>query len=454
MSKKLTVISVAQMKAEATRREIPDGGCPGLFLIVQPSGTKSWSLRFRSPIDRDQSGRRAAKKLTLGPVATGASDDEPNVGAPLTLVQARMLATAALEQVKRGQDPTHRRRAEKAREKEKAVRDGTIDGAFIEFLDRYRGKKRQGLRDSTRLLTATFLGLKPNPDDPKEWIKTGNGVLKAWSGRSLNSITKTDVIRLVENIADAGYGVKSNRTLTVLKTFFAWAVKRDLLSASPAAVVDSPAKEESRSRTLDDVEIAALWRAAENYGYPFGPLAMLLLLTGARRDELREAPWSEFDLYAKQWVLPGARAKNNREHLVPLSEAALDILNELPRLTGGLLFSTTGKTPASGLSGAKARINSLMLAELRKSDPEYRLEHWTWHDLRRTTASGLQRLGFTIEVVEAVLNHKSGTLRGVAGIYARHDYFDEKKVAFDAWSRHVIGLISSTPSTVVEMRGR
>jgi integrase len=185
-----------------------------------------------------------------------------------------------------------------------------------------------------------------------------------------------------------------------------------------------------------------LWRAAETYAYPFGSLAMLLVLTGARRDELREAPWSEFDLSAKQWALPAARAKNNREHIVPLSEAAIAILKDLPRLKGGLLFSTTGNTPASGLSGAKARIDALMLAEMQKVDPKYKLAPWTWHDLRRTVASGLQRLGFPIEIVEAVLNHKSGTLRGVAGIYARHDYFDEKTAALEAWGRHISGLIN------------
>jgi integrase len=454
MSKRLTAVSVLQVRPGTSRREIADGGCPGLYLVVQRSGTKAWSLRFRSPVDRDERGRRAAKKLTLGLLATGEPAAEPKIGHPLTLTQARALASAALEQVKRGQDPTHRRREEKAAEKEAATADDTIDAAFVEFLSRYRGKKKQGLRESTRLLTASFLGLKPDPDNAGGWIKTGGGILKMWSGRSLPSISKADVIRLIESISDGGHGVKANRSLTVLKTFFGWAVKRDMLTVSPAAAVDKPASEESRSRKLDDREVAALWRAAEKYGYPFGYLAQLLVLTGARRDELREAPWSEFDLEAKQWALPAARAKNNREHVVPLSEAAVAILKKLPRLKGGLLFSTTGDTPASGLSGAKARIDALMLADLREADGKYKLEPWTWHDLRRTVASGLQRLGYPIEIVEAVLNHKSGTLRGVAGIYARHDYLQEKSRALQAWADHVDRITNGEPpaSNVVELR--
>jgi integrase len=454
VSKKLTAISVSQARPGVSRREIPDGGCPGLYLVVQPSGTKSFGIRFRSPVDLDGHGRRAAKKLTLGPLAIGEPEDEPKIGHPLTLMQARALAAAALERVKRGEDPTHKRREERAKERDKIALNDTVDEAFVEFLGRYRGKKRQGLRDSTRLLTATHLGLKPSPDDPKGWVKTDSGVLRAWSGRSLSAITKNDVIRLVEQIADKGHGVKANRTLTVLKTFFGWAVKRDMIGASPAAVVDAPAEEKSRSRTLTDIEVAALWRAAESYGYPFGSMTKLLLLTAARRDELREAPWAEIDLGEKLWSLPAVRAKNNREHLVPLSDTALAILKKMPRLKGGLLFTTTGATPASGLSGAKRRIDALMVANLRETDRKYKLEPWTWHDLRRTVASGLQRLGFPIEAVEAVLNHKSGTLRGVAAVYARHNYLPEKTRALDAWAAHIANITgaASGGSNVIELR--
>src|SRR5262249_33653789 len=158
---------------------------------------------------------------TLGPLANGMPVDEARVGSPLSLTQARMLATAALEQVRRGVDPTHERRAEKAKAKD-TVRVDTVDAAMVEFLKRYRGKKKQGLRESTRLLTAMYLGLKSDPEKPGGWVKTGNGVLAQWSGRPLTAIMKRDAIELLDSIVDDGHGVTANRTLTVLKTFFTW----------------------------------------------------------------------------------------------------------------------------------------------------------------------------------------------------------------------------------------
>jgi integrase len=454
--KSFTEASVRSKKAEAQRRAIPDGGCAGLYLIVQPSGAKSWAVLFRSPVQRNDKGQGVSRKLTLGPVAIGTAPETARIGYPLSIAQARKLATDVLERVRRGEDPTHTRREAKIQERHKAAEgDGTFDSAVVEFLTRYKGRKRQGLRESTRLLTASYFGLRPDPDEPGAWKKTGAGVLKHWSGRSLSEITKRDAIVLLDKLVDAGHGVTANRTLMVLKTFFTWAMKRDLLAASPVAVLDPPAEEKSRERILSDSELAALWRVADAEGYPFGRLIQLLMLTGARRDELREAPWSEFDLEGTAitlangtkwngplWALPAGRSKNGREHLVPLNSGAVEVLKKLLRTKGKLLFTTTGSTPISGLSKAKSRIDAAMLAELRKSDPEATLENWTPHDLRRTFYSGLQRLGFSIEVAEACVNHKGGTLSGVAKVYGRHQYLAEKTAAFEAWARHVSRLVN------------
>jgi integrase len=458
VAKRLTDRTIVQLKAGKSRLEFPDGGCHGLYLVIHPSGAKAWALRFRSPIERDADGARKAKKLTLGTLANEATDDEPQIGRPLSLSQARVLATGALEQVRRGVDPTHERRAEKAASRDEAISRSinTVDAAMIEFLKRYRGKKKQGLRDSTRLLTAHYFGLKLDPDKPGEWKKSGNGVLGHWSGKPLASITKGDAIVLLDKLVDAGHGVTANRTLTNLKTFFGWCVKRDMLAVSPVAALDAVAEEHSRERTLSDAELVALWKAADAEGYPFGKLMQLLLLTGARRDELRDMPRSEFELTASIklgngniwqgpiWTLPAARAKNNREHLVPLSPLTVEILESLPRIgKSALLFTTTGDTPISGLSKAKARLDEAMRAELRKSDPKHVWKDWTPHDLRRTFYSGLQGLGFSIEIAEACVNH---TLGGVAGVYGRHKYLTEKTAAFAAWARHVDGLVNGRPA--------
>ena len=412
---KLTSVTIEQAKPGATRREIPDSQCPGLYLVIQPNGSKSWALRYRSPVAKDGHGQRAARKLTLGLFAS------------LSLKAARAAATAALKEVERGNDPAVNKREAKAAAKADAIsaRANTVDAAMVDFLTKYRGKKRQGIRESTRNDTAALFGLRWRDN---EWQKTGKGVLAHWSGRPIASITKAESRSLVDGIA-VDHGVTANRTLTCLKTFFTWATKQDLLTISPVAVIDRPAAETERERVLTPDEIKALWKAASAEAYPFGPFAKLLLLTGVRRDELREAPWSEFDLDAGTWLIPAERSKNHREHLVPLSPAALAILRECrSKRTCHYVFSTTGETPISGLSKALDRL---------RGDADH-----TWHDERRTFYSGLQKLKFPIEVAEACVNHKSGTLRGVARVYGRYDYWPEKTAAFAAWSMHVEGLVN------------
>ena len=141
--------------------------------------------------------------------------------------------------------------------------------------------------------------------------------------------------------------------------------------------------------------------------------------------------WSEVDPAAKTWTLPGARTKNGREHVVPLSDAAVRVLQDLPRIgdkPDGFIFTTTGRTPVSGYSHAKAAIDRAISAEMPT---------WTFHDLRRTVATNLQKLGVKLEVTEAVLNHVSGSRAGIVGIYQRHNYADEKRAALTAWGERV-----------------
>ena len=193
-----------------------------------------------------------------------------------------------------------------------------------------------------------------------------------------------------------------------------------------------------------------MWRAAASAGYPFGPMVQLLMLTGCRRDEVRDAPWAEVDLKARQWSIPARRTKNGRDHLIPIVGQVAAILEKMPRIGGSrLLFTTTGETPISGLAKYKARLEKSVARDLG-NEPE----RWTLHDLRRTLATGLQRLGFPVEVCEAVLNHSGGTVSGVAAVYAKHDYRPEKEQALAAWARHVDGIVSGKPGKVVPMRTR
>ncbi|WP_287363243.1 tyrosine-type recombinase/integrase [Mesorhizobium sp.] len=124
---------------------------------------------------------------------------------------------------------------------------------------------------------------------------------------------------------------------------------------------------------------------------------------------------------------------------MPLSEQALAVLRALPRIKSkaGYVFTTDGENPVSGFSRMKQRIDKLM-AEIAG---EVEIPDWTVHDIRRTVAAGMQRIGVKMEVTEKVLNHKSGSFRGIAGIYQVHDYADEKRAALDAWGRFVIDLV-------------
>ena len=168
---------------------------------------------------------------------------------------------------------------------------------------------------------------------------------------------------------------------------------------------------------------------------PFGPAIKLLLLTGQRRNEVFDADRSEFDLEARLWTMPGVRAKNGATHLVPLSPAALAIVKDLLSTERSeKLLPARGNWDASpsGFSKAMIRIRDALEVELKQSVP-----HWTLHDLRRTMATGLQRLGVRLEVTEAVLNHLSGSRAGIVGVYQRHNYFEEKRAALAAWAREV-----------------
>lgn len=161
--------------------------------------------------------------------------------------------------------------------------------------------------------------------------------------------------------------------------------------------------------------------------------------------------WGEIDMDAAEWVIPAARSKNGEPHVVPLSEPAMAVLKALPRIKGraGYIFTTNGDNPVSGFSRMKKRIDMLMA----ETAGEVEIPDWTLHDIRRTVAAGMQRIGVKMEVTEKVLNHKSGSFRGIAGIYQVHDYADEKRAALDAWGNFVADLVEDRgKNNVVSIR--
>jgi integrase len=191
-------------------------------------------------------------------------------------------------------------------------------------------------------------------------------------------------------------------------------------------------------------------------------MVQALILTLQRRDEVADMRRSELRLNDRLWVIPKERVKNGQEHEVPLSDAALQLFAKRPKIgKAGLLFTVTGETPVSGFSRAKDRLDVEIL-KLQKADAIERgdnpdevepIPHWTLHDLRRTGASGMARLGINLPVIEKILNHSSGSFRGVVGVYQRHSFADEKRKALDAWANFVTSTVTDAdPTNILQMR--
>ncbi|GJD98102.1 tyrosine-type recombinase/integrase [Methylobacterium isbiliense] len=433
MPRPLTAVAVANAKPDASRRiEITDGATPGLRLVIQPSGSKSWVFRY------EHGGR--AVKLTLGPAA--------GAGA-LTLAEAREEAGKARKCLVAGRDPVAERKAARAAEaarieaeRKAAEAAARRDEDLIEnVVDRYVARHVERLK-SAHEVKRLF---------EKE-------VKAPWRGRLVAEIGRKDVLKLIDDIAERGAGTTANRTLANLRAFFNWCVDRGLLEASPCERIRPPKAEMSRERVLTDAELRLLVLALRRLEWPWREFFTLALLTGQRREEIAGMRWDELDVEARDpvWVLPSKRTKNGREHAIPLVNEAVEALRQMRRIEGSeYVLTTTGTSSVSGFSRAKASLDAMMLriardeAQARGDDPDrVSLAPWRLHDLRRTAASGMARGGVPVAVVEKVLNHVSGTFAGIVGVYQRHDFASEKRHALTAWAAHIGGLVAAAPARV------
>jgi integrase len=430
-TKKLTDLFAERVKPPACGRvEYFDAAFGSLALRVTKGGHKSWSLFYRA------GGR--LRRFTLGNYPAFKPAD------------ARREAARILEKVGQGGDPLAERKAQRY---VRPPEQETFAALVEDYLERYAKKNTE---PSTYAETKRVL----KGDD-----------LKAWHKRPLTSITRRDVIEVIDKITTRAE-VQANRTLAKLKALFNWASEKDRIKASPVEGMKPPTKEQARDRALTDEEIRWFWSACDACGWPFGPMDQLLLLTAQRRDEVAGMEWAEIDFDKAIWSMPRGKAKNRRAHDVHLSAPALVILRSLPRASNRFVFTTTGKTPVSGFSRVKRRLDKDMekarraALNLPLNDETYRralnipagkplpveIEPWTVHDLRRTAATGMARLNIAPHVVDKVLNHVSGSIHGVAAVYNRFEYFDERRIALEAWGRYVENLVSPVATNVVPMR--
>ena len=392
MAKALTAKSIENVKPGTTRREIPDGR--GLYLVVQPSGVKSWAVRYRS------GGK--PRKLTLGTFPA------------VSLAQARTQAAVAIETVAKGADPA----AEK-RDTTKAAEDraaDTFNALARQFTDLHIDRH---LRPST---AGQYVHLLQIADE-------------AWTGRSVHDIRRRDVVALLDRIA-VDRPVLANRMLGVLSKFYRWLAARDVVENLPVLGVQRPTQEKSRDRVLGTDEIKRLWLACDQIGR-IGDFTKLLLLTGQRRGEVGGMRWNEVN--GDAWTIPGERVKNGRVHTVPLSLQAVRLIERQDRIGEGVWSENR-----EGRFGATLARDKRKLDELMKPDAP-----WVFHDLRRTCVTHLSEMGFDRDLVELIVNHVSGSRGGVAGTYNRSERMADRRAALQRWADHIDQLVTGETAAVL-----
>jgi integrase len=425
---KLTDRFLAALKVENGRKDrlVFDTACPGLGVRVTAKGTRTFIAQWTDP-------------------ATRSKVREPiGVWGNLTIEQAREAARVRLGAVAKGINP----RAERERQRQEAERERaeaalTFDALINEWKALHLTHRRP--RYAAEAERAIRCGL-PN-------------LLKRPAAR----ISRSDAVNALDQIVKVGKAVTADRTMAYARACFTWGKQRGKVPQNPFADLPIATGASERERALSDAEISEVWEAADTLGYPFGPFYKLLILTLQRREEVAGMRWSEISEDVTRWTLPGARMKNGKPHTVHLAPAARTVLRSIPRVAGcDLVFSTTTyrlsatevndpkghrkrePTPISGFSQGKRYLDAAIAAAraenaVKLGPKAEAMPAWRVHDLRRTGVTTLAALGFDSIVVDKLLAHQPSKLRGVAGVYQRHDFARERAAALDAWAARVTG---------------
>ncbi len=396
MRGKITKTAIDELREQAivTAKTVYlwDSELTGFGALATAKGSASYFVEFRI-------GGRAApnRRFSLG-----------KHGA-LTPSEARSLAKAKLGEVAKGVDVAQVKRDERLR-----LASGTFRDVCKRYLER-EAKPTRHWQEMRRILE--------------------RDAMPAFGSQSISTITRQQVRgRLDAIVTEPGRKPSAERKLYVaLMPVFKWATERGAIDSNPMTDLTRPKPAPRRKRVLDHAEIRAMWTAADALDWPFGPFYKLLLLTGARREEVAGMRWPELDLDLQRriWRLPPAeefqprRTKNGQEHVVDLSPQAVAIIEGLPRLHSDLVFTTTGSTPISGFGKAKARLDAAMEKHLGKPLRPFRV-----HDIRRTVASLMgDDLDVDQGVIERCLGHLTGTQSGLMGTYQRQQYREKRKQA-------------------------
>jgi integrase len=374
------------------------------------------------------------------------SDKEPStpptIGGHLTLAAARRLVGELRHEIAQGRDPAAIHIANKRRRAQVAAENAsnTFAAAALDYIEHYAQPRIRRWREQAHLL-----GLRA------DLTIIPKGLVDRWGARAVTEIDGHDIHSIVdetrqrgapglERRADGPTESRARAMFSCLSKMFAWLLKHRRVEANPCASVHRPEAPQARDRVLSNDEIARFGTATNKVGEPFGAALKLLLLTGARLNEVSGMERSEPN--GEAWSIPGSRTKNKRPHIVPLPPLARNILASLPRIEGGLVFTTNGRTPISGWSKIKARLDRLM------GD----LPAWRLHDLRRSAVTHMAELGIAPHVIELVVNHISGARAGVAGTYNRSELMPERRAALKRWAAHIESIVSGRPGSIVPLR--
>jgi integrase len=390
-----------------TDKIVFDDDIPGFGVRVRAGGRRTWIAQYRIG--------RISRRITIGKTLA------------LPEAKARKQAKDIFAKVQLGDDP-------------QADRYRKIDDAqqtFEKMVDQYIDQHAR-----PRLRPRSFESVDRHLRE--HW--------KPFQRRSIHDIKRKDVAsRLLEIASQRGEGA-ARRARATLSAFYTWAMRSGVANENPVINTIPPGEEKPRDRVLSDAEIATIWKYSGDGDY--GAIVKLLILTAQRRDEVGHMLRSEIDL--SMWSIPGSRTKNGEPHQVPLSNSALDILSSLDERDGSDHVFGIGERGFSGWSRAKAALDKRISDERpahakgKKNTP---MAPWRLHDLRRSTATRMAELGTLPHVVEAVLNHLSGSRAGVAGIYNRATYLPEKRQALDMWAAHIEALVSGKPASNVVVLG-
>ena len=375
--------------------QVFDDALPGFGIRKFESGRTSYFVKFN--VGRQQ------RRLTLGAVVPG------------NLAEMRKKASAILSKARLGQDAVAERRASTGK------RNGTL-GTLVE---KYLSEREPKLR-------------------PRYFAEVKRQLQRDWKSlhpQSVESIGRQAVIAVIDEAAVKQGEVAADRARVALSGFYGWAIERGYCEANPTLNISPRAQTGARERVLTEPEIVEIWHASHDDDY--GHIVKLLILTGQRRAEIGDLGWSEVDRAKRQIELPASRTKNGRPHLVPLSDQALDILDNVNIREDRDLIFGRGEGGFSGWSKAKAVLDARVAATRKERGLKKAMHPWVLHDLRRSFVTHINENKIAPpHVVEAMVNHVSGHLAGIAGTYNKALYLDDRRVALNAWGQHVTAIVT------------